>query len=268
MPVKSWLAGVSALAALGLAANASANPNLVQNGGFENLSSGAANEWYAGLSNGFNPGAVLADWSLSAGGSGIVFGPGGADTTGAVLDPGINAGLWGPNSGSANGLPATSPAGGNYFADDDPVGFHATLSQSITGLTVGDRYRLGFYWAAGQIWEPAVGGWNGPTQNQLAVSLGTETFSTPVLSIASHGFSGWLGQSFVFTATSSAEVLSFLFESPSSVGVPPAALLDGVSLAAVPEPATWAVMLIGIAGLGAVARRRRNAAAAAAVSGP
>ncbi|HEX6784543.1 MAG TPA: PEPxxWA-CTERM sorting domain-containing protein [Sphingomicrobium sp.] len=36
-------------------------------------------------------------------------------------------------------------------------------------------------------------------------------------------------------------------------------LLGGLSVAAVPEPATWAMMLLGFAGIGVAARRRRGA---------
>ena len=39
-------------------------------------------------------------------------------------------------------------------------------------------------------------------------------------------------------------------------------VLDGVSLTTVPEPATWAMMIMGFFGLGAVLRRRRVAVAA------
>ena len=45
-------------------------------------------------------------------------------------------------------------------------------------------------------------------------------------------------------------------------GVPPFSLLDGVTMNAVggvPEPATWAMMILGIGGIGAMARRRRAA---------
>jgi hypothetical protein len=41
-------------------------------------------------------------------------------------------------------------------------------------------------------------------------------------------------------------------------------ILDNVSLSAVPEPATWAAMLLGFGGIGASMRRRRGLAASAA----
>jgi hypothetical protein len=49
------------------------------------------------------------------------------------------------------------------------------------------------------------------------------------------------------------------------VPVPPFALLDGVSFtaAAVPEPATWGMMLIGFAAIGIGARRNRRTAVVA-----
>ena len=40
----------------------------------------------------------------------------------------------------------------------------------------------------------------------------------------------------------------------------PVALLDGVSLTAVPEPGAWGLMLLGVGGLGAMMRRRRQPA--------
>jgi PEP-CTERM motif len=256
---------ISALAAIGFAGSASAAVNLVQNGGMETLSSGAANQWYSF-------GARLADWTLTPapgnfGTQGVVFGPGAADTTGATFAGGIPVGLWGPGNGSANGLPATSPAGGNYFGADDPVnGYNQILSQTINGLTAGREYALNFYWAAAQVWEPSISGYNGASQNQIVVSLGAQTFTTPLETIKSHGFSGWLNESVDFTATGASETLSFLFASPTPGGAPPIALLDGVSLTAVPEPSIWALLGLGFAGIGFAAHRRakKNAAAFAA----
>jgi hypothetical protein len=40
-------------------------------------------------------------------------------------------------------------------------------------------------------------------------------------------------------------------------------VLDGVSLTAVPEPTTWAMMLLGFGGIGAMIRRRRQTFVAA-----
>jgi hypothetical protein len=46
--------------------------------------------------------------------------------------------------------------------------------------------------------------------------------------------------------------------------MPPTAFLDGVSLtAAVPEPATWGMMIIGLGAMGVAARRRRQVLATA-----
>jgi hypothetical protein len=65
-----------------------------------------------------------------------------------------------------------------------------------------------------------------------------------------------MSQTFTFTATSSSEVLSF-FAQGTPNGDPPTALLDGVSLAYIPEPDSWALIIVGVAGLGAAARSRR-----------
>jgi hypothetical protein len=84
---------------------------------------------------------------------------------------------------------------------------------------------------------------------------------TATITVPSGGFSGWIDVTMDFTATAVDETLSFL---PGGSGNPPFVLLDSVSLTAVPEPSTWAMMLLGFGGLGVVARLRRRRAAAAA----
>jgi hypothetical protein len=60
-----------------------------------------------------------------------------------------------------------------------------------------------------------------------------------------------------FTADAVTETLNFL-SIGTPTGLPPMALLDGVSVTAVPEPAAWAMMLLGFGGIGAAVRYRRR----------
>lgn len=156
----------------------SARADMVTNGGFEPTTNGAGQL-------GYNTNAT--DWTTS--GYNFLFTPGSADTTGVNGEFG-SLQLWGPNNGSANGLPATSPAGGNYIGDDGA--FDAgPISQTLNGLTVGANYVVGFYWAGAQQY-----GFTGPNSEQWQVSFGSETQDTVVYSNPSHGFSGWMYQSF------------------------------------------------------------------------
>ena len=214
--------------------------NLVVNGGFEATTNGKGQL-------GFNTNAT--GWT-NVNGYTFLFTPGTADTSGAAGQFGPLS-LWGPGNGSANGL-AVSPTGGNFIASDGA--FQTTpIQQLIVGLVVGQKYDLGFDWGAAQQFT-----FTGATTDQWRVSLGNETYSTAVINNVSHGFSGWRHQVFSFTATGASEVLSFLAIG-TPAGVPPFALLDGVTLAAaVPEPSTWALMLGGVAVVGFIARRRRG----------
>jgi hypothetical protein len=260
MSVKSILS-FAALAAIGLAGSASAATNLVTNGGFETTVAPGPNVF-------LQPGTTAADWAYT-GFASTIYASGTADTTGSN-DGGVQIFLWGPGNnggtGPHNGLTASSPNGGNFEAiDSDPVNV-GQLTQTITGLTVGRNYDLTFYWAASQY--EALNGtlYNGATFESWQATLGGITQSTPVVNIASHGFSGWMGASFDYTATSTSEVLSFFAVGPPG-GIPPVALLDGVSLVMVPEPSTWALMVLGFGGLGFAAyrRARKNASALASV---
>lgn len=68
------------------------------------------------------------------------------------------------------------------------------------------------------------------------------------------GTSGWTRQTVTFVAKSSTQMLTFM---ATGSGAPPFALLADVSMEAVPEPSTWAMMIVGFGLAGAAARRRR-----------
>jgi hypothetical protein len=164
-----------------------------------------------------------------------------------------NTYMWGPQNGSANGLPATDPAGGNYIAMDGTYEV-GSVTQTITGLTVGKVYVLSFYWAGAQ-----QQGFTPATTESLTASLGAQSFTTGTVSISGSGFSGWMQQNFVYTATGTSEVLSFMAAGTPN-GEPPFTLLGGVDLEPIPDFSNWMVF----AGFGTLCitfesmRRRRR----------
>ena len=228
---------VTGFAAIGLLTCAiSANAALITNGSFESNGGGGQ--------LGFNTSAT--GWTVPSGSTAsyfFIFGSGTADGPGVAGQYG-NLQLWGPGNGSANGLPASSPDGG-FFIGSDPVFQNGAISQTVTGLTAGDLYKLSFYWAGAQQYT-----FNEATTEGWQVTFGSQTQSTATVSTPNHGFSPWQLQSFNFTATSGTQVLSFLSTGGPSSSIPPFALLDGVSLTQVPEPGSWTLLLGGLGVLG------------------
>jgi len=246
-------------------AAAQAQTNLVQNGTFSQAVIGgttqaAKSAEFGSPNNGFTPAQTLVGWTTA--GYNFVFLPGTADTTGATGQATVK--LWGPanNGTNAAALPLSSPTGGNYIAADGAYEISA-IKQTINGLTAGKAYAVSFAWAGAQ-----QSGFTGPTTDEWTVTLGTASASNPsqktsLLSLPTEGASAWVNQTFDFVATSSSEVLSFL-ATGTPTGQPPFALLANVSMTAVPEPATWAMMLTGLAGLIGIAPMRRAPATATA----
>lgn len=66
--------------------------------------------------------------------------------------------------------------------------------------------------------------------------------------------------SYAFTATGTSTTLTFTSTGTTAYG----AALDSVSVNAVPEPATWALMIVGFGAMGGMLRRHRQAAFAIA----
>lgn len=146
----------------------------------------------------------------------------------------------------------SSPDGGNFVAiDGDPM-YVGSLSQTIS-VVMGQSYQVSFDQAAEQFEF-----YSGATTERWQVSLGSQSQDSTVMDNASEGFVAWMGQSLTFTATTTgSEVLSF-FAVGTPGGEPPVVLLDGISVTAAPEPATFGLIGFGLVGVLAVRRRLKK----------
>jgi hypothetical protein len=152
-----------------------------------------------------------------------------------------------------------------YLAIMTDTGYTSTISQLVS-LTAGSTYTLSFLEAGAEDegnsgteiqWTASVGG--------LALTgIDGSTSPATIISIPSNGTTQWVQENYTFTAlTTGTQTLQFLAGSTTSG--PPIALLDDVTITknSVPEPASLAVLGLGIAGLMGIRRRRAAAAAAA-----
>jgi hypothetical protein len=257
-----------------LALNATAN--LVQDGTFTGVTYSGALPLTTvfgqfGTDTGATPasGSTLTVANWSTGGYNFVYAPG-------TIDTGTNAN--GANAGSPNEAPGqfnaangygntyiagihnggvstitAPPGGGNIVAGDGAYEIGA-ITQTITGLTVGQTYVLKFEWGGAQQQS-----FTGATTEAWTVSLGAQNFTTTAVSVPTNGFSGWMQQTFYYKATATTETLSFLAVG-TPTGEPPFSLLADVDLEVVPDFSNWMVF----AGFGAVCvlfetfRRRRR----------
>jgi len=130
---------------------------------------------------------------------------------------------------------------------------NGSVSQTFA-TTLGQDYLVNFFLAGNPDGGPAAkvaisSATGGPVQSNTFTVTGSD----------SHANMGWQPYQYRFTATGTSTTLSFASATDTAFG--PA--LDNVSIASVPEPAAWALMLVGFGGLGAAMRRRRTAASAA-----
>jgi len=245
------------LAALGCAALLSlsglAEADLITNGNFS-TTSGFGQVGYNTTVTGWSMATTGSGVAPAAGGYTFIFDPTKNGTTTvngvAVASTAIDQGQYGALSLYTQ--ITASPAGGNYIASDSAFQTDA-IQQTVSGLTVGQKYALSFYWGGAQQTN-----FSGATTDYWTATLGSQSFNTAVLSDASLGFTGWQQATFTYTATATSEVLSFLATGTPS-GVPPFALLDGVTLNSVPEPGSLALLGIGLIALAAVWGARRKA---------
>ena len=147
---------------------------------------------------------------------------------------------------------------GSWLFPDAPDGLRTAFLQSsygyigaitfaLSNLTIGQAYTVSFSASA----RPDPGNAD-YASNPFTVAVNGATlgkYDTKVTAWQSFTTSA-------FVATGSSASLSFT-GSPTTTGDNDVGL-DAVTVAAVPEPATWAMMLVGFAMLGAAARYRRR----------
>jgi hypothetical protein len=249
---RGLLAGAAAAALLLSGMAAKADPiNLVQNGSFEDTTAYTGNGTGTEISNsnlaGWNVSACMAHCDSSAPNNLFMFL--------APTNVGTN-GVWNGNQGGPINFwstPGASPDGGNAITSDAATE-SGILSQTINGLKAGDTYSVSFYQATMQATDQAE-----PFSASWEVSLGNSAaqYST-VMSNPGQASTGWVEDTMTFTANAAQEALSF-FATTVGGDEPPFLLLDGVSLTdttPVPEPATYGLAMVGLAGVFFASRKR------------
>jgi hypothetical protein len=126
----------------------------------------------------------------------------------------------------------------------------AQIDISVTGLTPGDVYSFSYF---------------DDQRTYYGVAAYTVSFDGSTIASYSPEAVGWTARTTgAFTALASSGTLTFaapLLCCDNGAGIDDVTL-NGGGTTGVPEPAAWALMLVGFAGLGAVTRARRRLTAA------
>ena len=175
--------------------------------------------------------------TVNPGGGFVTLGNGDASITGWIVGGlGIDyiGGYWQP----ADGKRSIDLSGNNK----------GSISQLLSGLTVGKEYTVNFSLA---------GNPDGGSASKLAVVSDGGSQADGYFFVQAGNTKpnmGWTREQFKFIATGTTANLTFSATKFDAFG--PA--LDNVSLGGVPEPSTWALMIVGFGVVGG-AMRRRNA---------
>jgi choice-of-anchor C domain-containing protein len=120
------------------------------------------------------------------------------------------------------------------------------ISQAVT--LGGGTYQLSFYLSG----NPD----GGDPLKSLAVSIGdlSNQIFTFTTGTNSHADMQYVLESVTFHAGAGTNVLSFLSQ---DAGTSYGAVIGGISISAIPEPATWTMLILGLGGIGMMLRKNR-----------
>jgi choice-of-anchor C domain-containing protein len=148
-------------------------------------------------------------------------------------------------------------ADGEFFIDLTGSYAAGKISQTVA-TQAGQNYTLGFWFGGNPVWQ-YIGSPNDGAIKSMNVLVDGATLAN--FSVDTTGRAGsdasWIHAALNFTADSNSTAIEFDSLDTSGVFGP---FLDGVSLdvSPVPEPETYALMLAGLAVVGAAAKRRRK----------
>jgi hypothetical protein len=219
--------GLATAALITFELTAAAHANLVTNGDFDNIGSVWVDNTHLGSDDIQTPGGTAPPgWT-------VVY----------------NNEFWFSSTNSYSGL-TSSPGNGSIYAIDltgqansKPYG---GLQQTIV-TTPGQQYVLSFALGSSIYWNNSTTG--------LAALTASAAGTSQLFTLAPSSDNTWATETLYFTATSSSTTIEFLADSSFTSEYTG---LDNVNVSPIPEPSTWAMMIIGFLGLGLLAHRRHK----------
>lgn len=202
----------------------------------------------------------------------IAIGASGSAQAVTIVNPSFESGAIGGSfqtKGAGDDLPGWVIGGsidhiGNYWAAQDGNksidlngGGAGSISQTLSGLVAGTTYLVSF-WVSG---NPDNSQTPNPKTAVLTLGSAGNTVSYTLTAANSTANMLWEERSYSFVATGTTALLELASNQANSYGL----AVDNFSISAVPEPATWGMMIAGFGAAGMTLRRRRRAAPRAVI---